>query len=161
MKPFHMTDRSKLKVHCPEKYRIHARRVEGNIRIFQSKMLVSSVGQRKSQATCKATGAGRGTQEGLAPVKPADVQEAVESTEVLIPQVTLIDEDEAGADPTVHYRSMSRESLMKELTSPPHNMCHFHSPSCDICVKANLKQRKFAHSGERSDDGLPCCEVCG
>ena len=32
---------------------------------------------------------------------------------------------------------------------------------CDICIKANIKQRKFAHSGERSDDGLPACEMCG
>ena len=27
MKPSHVTDKSKLKVHCPEKYRIYAKRV--------------------------------------------------------------------------------------------------------------------------------------
>ena len=86
-------------------------------------------------------------------MKPAEVEgpevpEADESAEVLIPEVPLIDEDEAGTDPTVHYRSMSRESLMRELTNPLHRMCHVpHNPLCDICVKANLKQRKFAHSG--------------
>ena len=30
-----------------------------------------------------------------------------------------------------------------------------------MCIKANIKQRKCAHSGERGDDRLPSCEVCG
>eukprot|EP00973_Karenia_brevis_P009846 1331614-Karenia_brevis.AAC.1 len=34
LKPFYVTDRTKLKVFCPEKYRRYANRVEDNIPIF-------------------------------------------------------------------------------------------------------------------------------
>ena len=159
MKPFHVTRKDKLKVHCPEKYRIYAKRVEDNIPIFQSKMLISRVGERRTQATCNTTGDGR-QGGGLAPVKPAaangsesteqDPGAEDDSAEALYPEVPLLDEDDVGADPTIHYRSMSKESLLRELNTLKHRMCHFpHNPLCDICIKANLKQRKFAHSGER------------
>ena len=172
MKPFHVTNKNKLKKHCPEKYQIYAKKVEDHIPIFQSKMLVSRVGEKRTQATCKVTGAGQGAKEGLAPVKLAiangpesfepEVPDADESAEALYPEVPLVDEDDVGVDPTIHYRSMSKESLLQETNSSLHRMCHFpHTPLCDICVKANLKQRKFAHSGERSNDGLQSCEKCG
>ena len=53
---FHVTNKNKLKVHCPEKYRIYAKRVEDNIPIFQIKMFISRVGEKRTQATCKSTG---------------------------------------------------------------------------------------------------------
>ena len=58
MKPFHVTDKTKLKVTCPEKFRYYANRVEDNIPIFASKMLVSSMKQKQAQATSKPTGTG-------------------------------------------------------------------------------------------------------
>ena len=52
-----------------------------------------------------------------------------DSVEALIPEVPLVDEDDVGADPTLHYRSMSKESLLKELNTLKHRMCHFpHNP---------------------------------
>ena len=139
MKPFHVTNQNKLKVHCPEKYRIYAKRVEDNIPIFQSKMFISRVGERRTQATCKSTGDGRES-GGLAPVKPAaangteSTEPAAtgpedESVEALYPEVPLVDEDDVGADPTIHYRSMSKESLLREFNTLKHRMCHFpHNP---------------------------------
>ena len=106
MKPFHVTNKNKFKVHCPEKYRIYAKKVEDNIPIFQSNMLISKVGEKRTQATCKTTGAGQGAKEGLAPVKPAvangpestepEVPDADDSAEALYPEVPLVDEDDVG-----------------------------------------------------------------
>ena len=106
MKPFHVTNKSKLKVQCPEKFRIYAKRVEDNIPTFQSNMLISRTGERRTQATCKTAGADQGTKEGLAPLKPAvengpassapEVPDADDSVEALYPEVPLVDEDDVG-----------------------------------------------------------------
>ena len=97
---------NKLKVHCPEKYGIYAKKVEDNIPILQSKMLISRVGEKRTQATCKITGAGQGAKEGLAPVKPA-VANGPESTEPEVPD----------ADDSVEAST----GVMKPTPSPDNN----------------------------------------
>eukprot|EP00973_Karenia_brevis_P009228 1251546-Karenia_brevis.AAC.1 len=47
LKPFYVTDNSKLKVICPEKYRRYATRVEDNIPIFTETLQVTKMGGQR------------------------------------------------------------------------------------------------------------------
>ena len=76
-------------------------------------MLVSRVGEKRTQATCKVTGAGQGAKEGLAPVKPAvvEVQDADESAEALYPEVPLVDEDDVGVPLSIDVQRILVERI--------------------------------------------------
>ena len=84
--------------------------------------------------------------------KPGDVDE----------ELTLSDVPAEGSpeeilsDPSIGIRSMSRRALVLEAESPKHLVNHHpHNPFCEICKNAHLKHMRMAHTGERSDDGLP------
>eukprot|EP00973_Karenia_brevis_P008175 1106547-Karenia_brevis.AAC.1 len=46
MFPFHVTDPTKLRVYCPEKYRMYAKRDEDNVPIFSEMVTVRNNSQR-------------------------------------------------------------------------------------------------------------------
>eukprot|EP00973_Karenia_brevis_P072021 10006269-Karenia_brevis.AAC.1 len=47
LKPFYVTDNSKLTVICPEKYRRYATRVEDNIPIFTETLKITNMGGQR------------------------------------------------------------------------------------------------------------------
>ena len=110
--PFHVTDCSKLKVTCPEKYRKYADRVDDYIPIFKENLRIS-VNQKTGRS------------------KIAPARSKAGGVEVL-PDVPLLDEDVVIAnDPTVNYRRMTKEALIAEAQSERHQATHFpHNPWC-------------------------------
>ena len=63
--------------------------------------------------------------------------------------------DEIALDETILIRRMSRKALMLEATSKNHLIAHhFHNPFCNICIRAHMKQRRYAKKTEAEGDGL-------
>ena len=59
-------------------------------------------------------------------------------------------------DPYLFVRTRSKRALIEEAKTLRHRMSHYpHNPYCQECIKANMRQRRYAHKGERADDGLP------
>jgi len=73
------------------------------------------------------------------------------------PDLCLAQEDDTKVnDPTIRIRSMSKKALLQELVSPAHRLSHYpHNPYCEVCIRANMKHRRYAHKANaRADDGL-------
>ena len=95
------------------------------------------------------------TNDDVVKALPADAEPEVIEADVVIPDVPLADADAHDALPP-RYRSMSREALLTEAASPEHLMSHYpHNPLCDVCIRAHMRQRRFARKTERDDDELP------
>ena len=53
-------------------------------------------------------------------------------------------------DPYLFVRTRSKRALIQEAQTLRHRMSHYpHNPYCPDCIKANMRQRRYAHKGER------------
>ena len=59
-------------------------------------------------------------------------------------------------NPYLFVRTTSKRKLINEARTLRHRMSHFpFNPYCEECLMANLRQRRYARSSGREDDGLP------
>ena len=158
-----------LKVICPAKYRIYADRVENNVPIFKESLTVHYNRQQVAATNFLGVPAPEGEEtadapaavDGDVPPPPApfdssddpsvDVPITVSSDPVEDDEVVRDDEE-----PYIYNRSMSKRELILEASSIRHLMSHHpHNPYCRICREANMRQRRYARTQPRDDDGLP------
>ena len=65
-------------------------------------------------------------------------------------------EDESSRRFSSRFRSMSKSALLREASSPEHLASHFpHNPFCVVCIRAHMRQRRFARRSQADDDGIP------
>ena len=155
--PYHVTDASKLTVKCPRRYKHYADRIEEGVPIWREQVTVQST--TSSRAAANIFHAAPALEEAAASGDPeaprAPSPDVAPEPAIVIPDVPLHDEDSPGDDPTVRYRSMSRQALMAEANTPRHRASHFpHNPYCDTCSRAHLRQRRYDHKGHPEDDQL-------
>ena len=74
-----------------------------------------------------------------------------------VPDVPLEEgaSEDLHTDHSIRVRKMSKASLIAEAGTMKHKMSHFpHNPFCEVCVRAHLRQRRYARRSEPSDSGL-------
>ena len=69
-------------------------------------------------------------------------------SEQLVPDVPLANPDEVVEDPSVNFRSLSKEALLAEAKTKEHLSSHFpYNPYCPICRIACMKQKRHGKTG--------------
>ena len=181
--PWHCTNRSKLKITCPLKFRHYADRVDEFVPIFKEQFTLG--------ARSKATSASNFLNSTAIPAipdvandppdEPADsdadlfgdfktddeAEEVCQEVDIDVPMTlpdvpTDGDPDDIVADVTIRTRSMSKRALILEANSIEHKRDHFpHNPYCEICVRAHMRQRSVSRKKEKTDDLLPAIKKVG
>ena len=129
-----------------------ASRVTGNIPYFKDKVRYDGNGQAKVAA---------GLYMPIGPAKPilvdsettpVDLETVEEHPDLCLPP----EADTPVNDPTIRVRSMSKKALLQEMVSQSHRLSHYpHNPYCEVCIRANMKHRRYAHKpNQRSEDGI-------
>ena len=146
--PWHCTNHSKLKITCPEKFRIYANRVDQNVPIWRENVTIGAYNTPNAVPNF-LTGA---PAEPVAAYQEDDAES--DNDELNVPDAPLADEGDDD-DPSVRFRSMSRAALKAEAQTLQHRMSHFpHNPFCQICCRAHMRQRRYARRTDPSDDQL-------
>ena len=77
----------------------------------------------------------------------------VEEVEV-VPDVPLVDATEVVDDPSISYRSMSREALLAEMKTKEHQASHVpYNPYCLTCRIACMEQKRYGKKTGRGKMG--------
>ena len=135
VKPFFCSDKTKMKVFCTESYKIYAHRVDNYVPYWREKVRFDSKGNivrsipktyyntPSNVSLCKAYNQKKDCGCGLPHTSALPGPSS--PSEQLVPDVPLANPDEVVEDPSVNFRSLSKEALLAEAKTKEHLSSHF------------------------------------
>jgi len=163
-KPFLVTKAEALRIICPIRYRHYADQVQAMCPVFR--MMGKATKSKVYMSNYNAFGT-PGISSGEAQ-DGDDISDVVQGPDenidipMSVPSDSLSEEvvDDVPSDPYLFVRTKSKRALIKEASSLRHLMSHYpFNPYCEICVTANMKQKRYHRRTEREDDGLPAASA--
>ena len=155
--PWHCTDPSKLRISCPMRYRHYAHRVRQNVPIFKEEVTIGPRVVAPNAVHYFGAAAGVADDENIPSEEHMKSLSEELDEQVRVPDVPVPEPEKGSSpdDPSLGYRSMSKRALLKEARSKEHMSSHFpHNPLCEVCVRAHLRQRRYARKSDKDDDQL-------
>ena len=80
-----------------------------------------------------------------------------------VPSDAILEEvvPDIPGDPYLFVRTRSKRALIEEAKTLRHRMSHYpHNPYCQECIKANMRQRRYAHKVGIAYIPLPAATAC-